>query len=271
MIFMYPLNTLDILIPDVCCVLGGFLGKRLSYLLSLLTDNDMTGEFYAQQELYDAVSHNSDFESSGILHSVPSNATVVRDQVGFYHDCYEAPGSGKAMFQLIRNNHEVIIWGPPLVVHANLMIQLGLIESLLNSVDFDDIRQAMLYIACDGHARLIPMKEKFIQIPYLAGYRCVDESQLQVTEWLRAGCKRALLDGFKPVEVEYAYNLTSSLALQCMIDACQNLEALNLTTPVLACLARDGRMIGIVKCIEEGARMVSYKDRTLVYSAFRKM
>ncbi len=49
-----------------------------------------------------------------------------------------------------------------------------------------------------------------------------------------------------------------------MIDACRNLEALNLTTPVLACLTRDGRIIGVVKCIEEGARMVSYKDRALV-------
>ncbi len=49
-----------------------------------------------------------------------------------------------------------------------------------------------------------------------------------------------------------------------MIDVCQKLEALDLTTPVLACLTRDGRMIGIVKCIEEGARMVSYKDRALV-------
>ncbi len=49
-----------------------------------------------------------------------------------------------------------------------------------------------------------------------------------------------------------------------MIDACRNLEALNLTTPVLACLTRDGRIIGVVKCIEEGARMMSYKDRTLV-------
>ncbi len=99
------------------------------------------------------------------------------------------------------------------------------------------------------------------------------------------GWKRALLDGVRPVgrwsyrgrrlhvhhiliiyftEVEYAYNRTSSLALQCMINACRNLEALDLTTPVLACLARDGRMIGIVKCIEEGARIVSYKDRALV-------
>ncbi len=49
-----------------------------------------------------------------------------------------------------------------------------------------------------------------------------------------------------------------------MIDGCRHLEPLDLTTPVLACLVRDGHMIGLVKRIEEGARMVSYKDRALV-------
>ncbi|KAK0237195.1 hypothetical protein EDD85DRAFT_1023900 [Armillaria nabsnona] len=225
-----------------------------------------------QQDRYDIVSHHdANIELRRTLHSLPPNAIVVRDQVGFYHDCYETPGSGKTMFQLIKNNHEVIIWGPPVVVLASLAIQLELIETLLNSVDFDDIRQATLYIAWDGRARLIPQEQRFLQIPYFAGYRCVDESQLQVTEWLQAGWKRGLLDGVRPVEVEYAYNRTSSLALQCMIDACRKLEALDLTTPVLACLTRDGHMIGIVKCIEEGARMVSYKDRSLVYTAFGKM
>ncbi len=54
-----------------------------------------------------------------------------------------------------------------------------------------------------------------------------------------------------------------------MIDGCRRLEPLDLTTPVLACLARDGHMIGLVKCIEEGARMVSYKDRRLVRADLR--
>ncbi|PBK69413.1 hypothetical protein ARMSODRAFT_975144 [Armillaria solidipes] len=242
---MHPLNTPDVFVSAVCCTM-----RRL-------LDNGMAG---AQQDRYDVVSHDANFEPRRILHSIPSNAIVVR-----------APGSGKAMFQLIRNNHEVIIWGPPVVVLANLTVQLELIETLLSSVAFDDIRQATLYIAWDGRARLIPQEERFLQIPYFAGYRCADESQLQVTEWLQAGWKRALLDGVRPVEVEYAYNRTSSLALQCMIDACRHLEALNLTTPVLACLTRDGRIIGVVKCIEEGARMVSYKDRALVYTAFRKL
>ncbi|KAK0435329.1 uncharacterized protein EV420DRAFT_1653292 [Desarmillaria tabescens] len=231
----------------------------------------MAGEPHPQKYLYDTVGHDVGLEPRKTLRSIPSNAIVVRDQVGFYRDVYEAPGSGKAMFQFIKNNHEVIVWGPPVVVLTNLMVQLELIETLLNSIDFDDIRQAMLYIASDGHARLIPQEEKHLRIPYLAGYRCVDESQLQVTEWLQAGWKRALLDGIRPVEVEYAYNHTSSLALQCMMDGCQKLEPLDLTTPILACLARDGRMIGVVKCVEEGTRMVSYKDRTLVYNAFQKM
>ncbi|SJL10992.1 uncharacterized protein ARMOST_14390 [Armillaria ostoyae] len=231
----------------------------------------MTGQFHTQQDIYDDVIHETGFALSGTLHSIPSNAIVVRDQVSFYQDRYEASGTGRTMFQLLRNNHEVIIWGPPLNERDGLFKELELIELLLNSADFDDIRQATLYIAWDGRARLIPQEQRFLQIPYLAGYPCVDESQLQVTEWLQAGWKRALLDGVRPVEVEYAYNLTSSLALQCMIDGCRHLEPLDLTTPVLACLVRDGHMIGLVKRIEEGARMVSYKDRTLVYTAFLKL
>ncbi len=57
----------------------------------------------------------------------------------------------------------------------------------------------MLYIAWDARARLIPLEEKHFQIPYLGGYRCIDESQLQVTDWLQAGWKLALLDGVRPV------------------------------------------------------------------------
>ncbi len=57
----------------------------------------------------------------------------------------------------------------------------------------------MLYIAWDARARLILLEEKHFQIPYLGGYRCIDESQLQVTDWLQAGWKLALLDGVRPV------------------------------------------------------------------------
>ncbi|KAK0216264.1 hypothetical protein IW262DRAFT_1464800 [Armillaria fumosa] len=231
----------------------------------------MTSQFHPQQDIYDDVIHEAGFALSETLRSIPSNAIVVRDQVSLYQDRYEASGTGRTMFQLLRNNHEVIIWGPPLNERDGLLKELELIELLLNSVDFDDIRQATLYIAWDGRPRLIPQKQRFFQIPYLAGYPCIDESQLQVTEWIQAGWKRALLDGVRPVEVEYAYNLTSSLALQCMIDGCRHLEPLDLTTPVLACLVRDGHMIGLVKRIEEGARMVSYKDRALVYTAFLKL
>ncbi|KAK0494307.1 hypothetical protein EDD18DRAFT_1355703 [Armillaria luteobubalina] len=208
----------------------------------------------AQQDHYEVASHDANFEPRRTFHSIPSNMIVVRDQVCFYRDCYEAPGSGKAMFQLIRNKHE-----------------LQLVEMLLSSIAFDDIWQATLYVAWDGWSRLIPQDEKFLQILYFAGYHCVDKSQLQVTEWLQAGWKQALLDGVRPVEVEYAYNRTSSLALQCTIDACQNLEALDLTTPLVACLTHDGHIIRVVKCIEAGAQMMSYKDHTLIYAAFQKM
>ncbi len=56
-----------------------------------------------------------------------------------------------------------------------------------------------------------------------------------------------------------------------MINGCRHLEPLDLTTPVLACLVRDGHMIGVVKCVEEGARMVSYKDRALVRANLRAL
>ncbi|KAK0494313.1 hypothetical protein EDD18DRAFT_1355710 [Armillaria luteobubalina] len=230
----------------------------------------MSSNFDTQQGLHDATSRSPNFKPGRTIPSIPSNVTVVY-QVAFYYDCYETPGSGKAMFQLIRNNHEVIIWGPPVIEHLNLMIQLELIGTLLDSVPFNEIREAILYIAWDACARLIPLKDKHFQIPYWGGYRCVEESQLQVTDWLQVGWKLALMDGVRPVEVEYAYNLTSSLALQYMINGCRNLEPLDLTTPVLACLAHNGHMIGLVKCIEEGAQTVSYKDRRLVYSAFQKM
>ncbi|KAK0216313.1 hypothetical protein IW262DRAFT_1299544 [Armillaria fumosa] len=176
---------------------------HLIFKLSVNSIESMADNIPAHQGLDDTVNHEVAFESWKTLHSIPSNTTVVRvvskhlvlivDQVSFYHSRYEA--SGKTMFQLIRNNHEVIIWGPPLVMRADLTIQLKLIESLLNFIDFDDIQQVTLYIAWDSRSCLIPQDDKFFQIPYFVGYRCVDDSQLQVTKWLQAGWKRALLDG----------------------------------------------------------------------------
>ncbi|KAK0477055.1 hypothetical protein IW261DRAFT_1421264 [Armillaria novae-zelandiae] len=220
-------------------VLGWF--RRV---LQLTATVRMTSEFHARQ-YYDDVSCDAYFGPSGILHSVPSNAIVVRDQVCFYQEPYDAFGSGRTMFQLIRNNHELIIWGPPVIALPNLMVQLQLIETLLGSIPFDDVRQATLYIAQDGRSRLIQQDEKQFQIPYLGGYRCIDESQLQATKWLQAGWKRALLDGAKPVGGWIS---------------------------TLGTTGFDYSNFGLsVKCVEEGARMASYKDRILVYDAFRKM
>ncbi|KAK0477050.1 hypothetical protein IW261DRAFT_1566515 [Armillaria novae-zelandiae] len=157
------------------------------------------GLLSSKHNLYDTTRNSIDFEPGGIIHSIPSNATVVRDQVAFHYDCYEAPGSGKAMFELIRNNHEIIVWGPPIIKYPNLIVQLELIRTLLDTVSFDEIRQAMLYIAWDARARLISLEEKHFQIPYWGGYHCVEESQLQITDWLQAGWKLALLDGVRPV------------------------------------------------------------------------
>ncbi|KAK0463340.1 hypothetical protein IW261DRAFT_1427784 [Armillaria novae-zelandiae] len=226
----HPSNAAVMFISDVRCISAA------------------SSDFDAQQDLYDTTRNSIDFEPGGIIHSIPSNATVVCDQVAFHYDFYEASGSGKAMFELIRNNHEFIVWGPPIIKYPNLTVQLELIRcSILHGTP-----------ACP-----IPLGEKHFQIPYLGGYRCVEESQLKITDWLQAGWKLALFDGVRPVEVEYAYNLTSLLALQYMINGCRDLEPLDLTTSVLACLARDGHLIGLVK--------FPYKDRRLVYSAFQKM
>ncbi len=110
----------------------------------------MTGQFHPQQDIYDDIIHEAGFALSGTLHSIPSNAIVVRgqstylsvlavfehscpiiDQVSFYQDRYEASGTGRTMFQLLRNNHEVIIWGPPLSERDGLLKELELIVCAL--------------------------------------------------------------------------------------------------------------------------------------------
>ncbi len=52
------------------------------------------------------------------------------------------------MFQLIKHNHEVIIWGPPVVVLANLAIQL---ELIVREFDISSMSKETHYIIGRRH------------------------------------------------------------------------------------------------------------------------
>ncbi|KAK0216308.1 hypothetical protein IW262DRAFT_1399422 [Armillaria fumosa] len=183
-------------------------------------------------------------------------------------------GPDYTSFQIIRNRHEVNIVGPPLVSGAiadeGCLIQLELIETLLDTVPFDEINQATLYIAGDGRARLIPQIFTIIpRILFISGVRCIEDSELKVTSWLFVGWKLALLDGI-PVEVIYAFDDETSDAVRNRVEAMRQLLPLDLTTPLQAFLVSDGAIYGIVTKIED-AQPMSYADRNLVYSAFAKL
>lgn len=188
-------------------------------------------------------------------------------------DYYLDAGPDNTFFQIIRNHHEVIISGPPLPSGADdegCAIQLELIETLLDTVPFDEINRATLYITGDGRARLIPEIFTIIpKIPFISGVRCIEDSELKTTSWLYIGWKLALLDGI-PVEVDYAFDMETSDAVRGRVEALRQLLPLDLTTPLLAFLVSDGAIYGIVTQIED-AQPMSYADRNLVYSAFAKL
>ncbi|KAK0477018.1 hypothetical protein IW261DRAFT_1566482 [Armillaria novae-zelandiae] len=203
-----------------------------------------------------------------------SGITIMGVMLPHSFDYYHGTGADYTLFQVIRNRHEVIITGPPLVSGApereGCSIQLELIERLLDTVPFDEINQAGLYITGDGRARLIPQIRTIIpKIPFISGVRCIEDSELKVTCWLYAGWKLALLDGI-PVEVEYSYDDETSNAIWGRVEAMRQLLPLDLTTPLQAFLVSEGDICGIVTLIEDSQPM-SYADRTLVYAAFAKL
>ncbi|KAK0457040.1 uncharacterized protein EV420DRAFT_1748937 [Desarmillaria tabescens] len=202
----------------------------------------------------------------------PKNSSIVVIGAMMTH-CpdYDLLGVDKTYFQIIRNRHEVTILGPPLLDDDGRTLQLELIETLLHTVPFDEINQATLYITGDGRARLIPQVFTiYPSLPFISGVRCVEDIELQVTSWLYIGWKLALLDGI-PVEVDYAYNLMTSLCIENRLEAMRQLLPLDLTTPLQAHLVSDGSIYGLVNKIEEDSRSVTYVDRNLVYSAFAKL
>ncbi|KAK0440080.1 hypothetical protein EV421DRAFT_1905551 [Armillaria borealis] len=171
------------------------------------------------------------------------------------------------------NRHEVNILGPPLPNNERdgWSIQLELIETLLDTLPFDDINQATLYITGDGRTRLIPHVFTISpMIPFICGVRCVEDIELQVTSWICIGWKVALLDGI-PVEVDYAYDFDSTENIRHRVEAMRQLLPLDLTTPLQALLVSAGCIHGVVAQIEEGTRAMTFSDRTLVYSAFAKL
>ncbi|PBK85697.1 hypothetical protein ARMGADRAFT_1017767 [Armillaria gallica] len=205
----------------------------------------------------------------------PANSSITIMGVMLLHssDYENGAGPDNTLFQIIRNHHEVIISGPPLLSGADdrgCTIQLELIETLLDTVPFDEINRAKLYITGDGRARLIPDIFTIIpEIPFISGVRCIEDSELKTTSWLYIGWKLALLDGI-PVEVEYAFDMETSEAIRGRVEALRQLLPLDLTTPPLALLVSDGAIYGIVTPIED-AQPMSYADRSLVYSAFAKL
>lgn len=75
----------------------------------------------------------------------------------------------------------------------------------MDTVPFDEINRATLYITGDGRARLIPEIFTIIpKIPFISGVRCIEDSELKTTSWLYIGWKLALLDGI-PVGMNNIY------------------------------------------------------------------
>ncbi|KAK0189423.1 hypothetical protein F5146DRAFT_1050904 [Armillaria mellea] len=149
-------------------------------------------------------------------------------------------GTDSTFFQVIRNHHEVIIVGPPVSCEQGCMLQLELIETLLDTLPFDEINRATLYITGDGRPRLIPQIFTIMpKIPFISGVRCIEDS------W-----KLALLDGI-PVEVDYAYDIRSSWSVQNRVEATRQLWPLDLTTPPEALLVSDDAIYGIALRIED--------------------
>ncbi|KAK0494369.1 hypothetical protein EDD18DRAFT_1176584 [Armillaria luteobubalina] len=192
----------------------------------------------------------------------------------FSSDYFLGIGPDYTFFQIIRNHHEVNILGPPLasgvIAEEGCLTQLELIETLLDTVPFDEINQATLYITGDGRARLIPQICTIIpKILFISGVRCIEDSELKVTSWLYVGWKLALLDGI-PVEVIYAFDDDTAYVVRSRVEAMRQLLPLDLTTPLKAFLVSDGAIYGVVTQIED-AQPMSYADRTLVYAAFAKL
>ncbi|PBK85727.1 hypothetical protein ARMGADRAFT_1017797 [Armillaria gallica] len=217
---------------------------------------------------------HDDYPRPTVTFLPPANSSITILGVMLPHspDYYLDAGPDNT-FQIIRNRHEVIISGPPLLSGADdegCVTQLEQIETLLDTVPFDEINRATLYITGDGRARLISEIFTVIpEIPFISGVRCIEDSELKTTSWLYIGWKLALLDGI-PVEVEYAFDPETCDAIRGRVEALRQLLPLDLTTPLLAFLVSDGAIYGIVTQVDD-AQPMSYADRNLVYSAFAKL
>ncbi|TFK29128.1 hypothetical protein FA15DRAFT_610811 [Coprinopsis marcescibilis] len=146
---------------------------------------------------------------------------------------------------------------------------LGIIQSLLNSIELDNVNWVYINKTADGY-RILPRKRSFrslIKCPLWS--KLIYENEVQITRWNSEGAN-GYWNG-KPVDLWYGWDQTRMRLVNLAMEAAQAVKDLDLTYEVYGHLLNsDGHVIGLVTEATWG-RPIDVNDRTIVYEAISRL
>ncbi|KAG7443288.1 uncharacterized protein BT62DRAFT_922067 [Guyanagaster necrorhizus] len=188
-------------------------------------------------------------------------------------------GLGNTEHTLVRDGHVLHVYAPngPGVEQDRSTIEIltyviGLLETLLHTIDFTQTATAFLVRRKDGHI-LIPKKlrPKTFKITYPTWERLIDEREIEITDWISAENRKGRWNNMD-IEIWYGYEdryLTFVQRAMISLDALRR-RNLDLHFKVLGHLICDNEVVGIVMEVN-GGRYVELCDRALAYNAFQEL
>ncbi|KAK0457115.1 uncharacterized protein EV420DRAFT_1335821, partial [Desarmillaria tabescens] len=149
---------------------------------------------------------------------------------------------------------------------------VGLIETLIGTIDFEQSSTAFLVRQRNGHCLVpTPLRPTTFKVTHPTWERLIDEREIEITDWIYDMNRRGRWNN-TDVEIWYGCEdryLRFVQRTMVSLDALRQ-RNLDLHFKVLGHLVRDDEVVGIVM-EPNGGRYVEFSDRALAYNAFQEL
>ncbi|KAK0445686.1 uncharacterized protein EV420DRAFT_1717448 [Desarmillaria tabescens] len=149
---------------------------------------------------------------------------------------------------------------------------VGLIETLISTIDFEQSSTVFLVLRRNGHC-LVPtlLRPTTFTVTHLTWERLIDEREIEINEWTYDMNRRGRWNN-TDVEIWYGHEdhyLRFMQKTMVSLDALRQ-RNLDLHFKVLGHMVHDDEVVGIVM-EPKGGRYVEFRDRVLAYNAFQEL
>ncbi|KAF4586279.1 hypothetical protein EYR38_010554 [Pleurotus pulmonarius] len=143
------------------------------------------------------------------------------------------------------------------------------IQTAARTIDFGRTNWAYTILQPDGGCRIVHRNRPTFKVTYPTWAPVVDEGDIEITKWISAEERLGIWKG-QEVDLLVGWDDRRLKEIEQTMRAYRLLQGLDLTFEILAHVARDGQVVGVVMEPAIG-RMVEHCDRAQVFEAIARV